>query len=54
MIYNQIERHSKMANKNENLSAAKNATKDELYTQLVDIENELRACVHRRFKSVAA
>lgn len=23
MIYNQIERHSKMANKNENLSAAK-------------------------------
>lgn len=42
MIYNQIERHSKMANKNENLSAAKNAKKDEFYTQLVDIENELR------------
>lgn len=31
-----------MANKNENLSAAKNAKKDEFYTQLVDIENELR------------
>ena len=37
MIYNQIERHSKMANKNESLSAAKNAKKDEFYTQLVDI-----------------
>lgn len=31
-----------MSNKNENLSAAKNAKKDEFYTQLVDIENELR------------
>lgn len=31
-----------MANKNENLSVAKNAKKDEFYTQLVDIENELR------------
>lgn len=31
-----------MANKNENLSAAKNAKKDEFYTQLGDIENELR------------
>lgn len=31
-----------MANKNENLSAARNAKKDEFYTQLVDIENELR------------
>ena len=42
MIYNQIERHSKMANKNENLSAAKNAKKDEFYTQLEDINNELK------------
>ena len=31
-----------MANKNGNLSAAKNAKKDEFYTQLSDIENELR------------
>ena len=31
-----------MSNKNENLSAAKNAKKDEFYTQLVDIENELK------------
>ena len=30
-----------MANKNGNLSAAKNAKKDEFYTQLSDIENEL-------------
>lgn len=30
-----------MANKNSNLSAAKNAKKDEFYTQLSDIENEL-------------
>ncbi|MBQ4432530.1 MAG: hypothetical protein II894_00060, partial [Bacteroidales bacterium] len=26
---------------NQNLNAAKNAKKDEFYTQLVDIENEL-------------
>lgn len=31
-----------MANKNKNLGDAKNAKKDEFYTQLVDIENELR------------
>lgn len=31
-----------MVNKNKNLSAAKNAKKDEFYTQLVDIEIELR------------
>ena len=31
-----------MKNKNENLSAAKKAKNDEFYTQLVDIENELR------------
>lgn len=31
-----------MANNNENLSKANKAKKDEFYTQLVDIENELR------------
>ena len=31
-----------MANKNANLSMAKNAKKDEFYTQLTDIEKELR------------
>lgn len=31
-----------MANNNKSLSAAGQAKKDEFYTQLVDIENELR------------
>ena len=31
-----------MANNNKALSKAKDAKKDEFYTQLVDIENELR------------
>ena len=31
-----------MANKNKNLAAAKKEKNDEFYTQLADIENELR------------
>ena len=37
-----------MANSNKALSAAGQAKKDEFYTQLVDIENELRQALNGR------